>query len=101
MDKMDTLNNSNGLLIQWGYSSSSSNATYIYLPTSFYNTSYCVTITFVEPGNGMNVVCPLVTLKNTSNFRSVQDIQLVMQMGLEKVLILLVGLLLAVGNRLN
>lgn len=60
---------SNGLLIQWGYSSSSSNATYIYLPTSFYNTSYCVTITFVEPANGMNVVCPLVTLKNTSNFR--------------------------------
>nr|DAX83324.1 MAG TPA: MAEBL protein [Caudoviricetes sp.] len=60
---------SNGFLIQWGYSSSSSNATYIYLPTSFYNTNYCVTITFIEPGNGMNIVSPLVTLKNTSNFR--------------------------------
>ena len=60
---------SNGFLIQWGYSSSSSNATYIYLPTSFYNTNYCVTITFVEPGNGMNIVSPLLTLKNTSNFR--------------------------------
>lgn len=60
---------SNGFLIQWGYSSSSSNATYIYLPTSFYNTNYCITITFIEPGNGMNIVSPLVTLKNTSNFR--------------------------------
>ena len=60
---------SNGFLIQWGYSSSSSNATYIYLPTSFYNTNYCITITFIDPGNGMNIVSPLVTLKNTSNFR--------------------------------
>ena len=48
----------NGLLIQWGYKSSSSNDTYVYLPLSFYNT-----------GSGMNVVTGFIISVGTNLFR--------------------------------
>lgn len=59
----------NGLLIQWGYKSSSSNDTYVYLPLSFYNTSYVPVITYYEPGGGMNVVTGLIISVGTNLFR--------------------------------
>lgn len=59
----------NGLLIQWGYKSSSSNDTYVYLPLSFYNTSYVPVITYYEPGGGMNVVIGLIISVGTNFFR--------------------------------
>lgn len=59
----------NGLLIQWGYKSSSSNDTYVYLPLSFYNTSYVPVITYYEPGSGMNVVSGLIISVGTNLFR--------------------------------
>lgn len=59
----------NGLLIQWGYKSSSSNDTYVYLPLSFYNTSYVPVITYYEPGGGMNVVTGLIITVGTNLFR--------------------------------
>lgn len=59
----------NGLLIQWGYKSSSSNDTYVYLPLSFYNTSYVPVITYYEPGSGMNVVIGLIISVGTNLFR--------------------------------
>lgn len=59
----------NGLLIQWGYKSSSSNDTYVYLPLSFYNTSYVPVITYYEPGSGMNVVTGLIISVGTNLFR--------------------------------
>lgn len=59
----------NGLLIQWGYKSSSSNDTYVYLPLSFYNTSYVPVITFYEPSGGMNVVIGLIISVGTNLFR--------------------------------
>ena len=59
----------NGLLIQWGYKSSSSNDTYVYLPLSFYNTSYVPVITYYEPGSGMNVVTGFIISVGTNLFR--------------------------------
>lgn len=59
----------NGLLIQWGYKSSSSNDTYVYLPLSFYNTSYAPVLTYYEPGGGMNVVTGLIISVGTNIFR--------------------------------
>ena len=59
----------NGLLIQWGYKSSSSNDTYVYLPLSFYNTSYVPVITYYEPGGGMNIVTGLIISVGTNIFR--------------------------------
>lgn len=59
----------NGLLIQWGYKSSSSNDTYVYLPLSFYNTGYVPVITYYEPGSGMNVVTGFIISVGTNLFR--------------------------------
>lgn len=59
----------NGLLIQWGYKSSSSNDTYVYLPLSFYNTGYVPVITYYEPGGGMNVVSGFIISVGTNLFR--------------------------------
>lgn len=59
----------NGLLIQWGYKSSSSNDTYVYLPLSFYNTSYVPVITYYEPGSGMNIVTGFIISVGTNFFR--------------------------------
>lgn len=59
----------NGLLIQWGYKSSSSNDTYVYLPLSFYNVSYVPVITYYEPGGGMNVVTGFIISVGTNLFR--------------------------------
>ena len=42
-----------GLLIQWGYSSSGSYNKTVYLNTSFIDTNYCVQITTVIPGDSL------------------------------------------------
>lgn len=59
----------NGLLIQWGYKTGSSNGTNTtYTSISFYNAAYVPVITYYEPGNGMNIIIGIIINKQTSYF---------------------------------
>ena len=57
-----------GFLIQWGYSSSSSGNKTIYIPTSFYDTNYCVNITFRTASDISSVVSAYLISQSTSSF---------------------------------
>lgn len=58
----------NGLLIQWGYSSSSSGSKTIYMPTSFYDVNYSMQITFKTASNISSVISPYIVSQSTSYF---------------------------------
>lgn len=58
---------SDGLMLQWGYSSSSGRNKTIYLPTSFYDTNYSVMITMRrKEDNTTNLTGDVYTLSKSS-----------------------------------
>ena len=59
---------SNGLLMQWGYSSSSGRNKTIYLPTSFYDTNYSVLVTMKRTVDDTTNYTGDVWTKNKSSF---------------------------------
>lgn len=58
----------NGLLIQWGYSSSSGRNKTIYLPTSFYDTNYSVLVTMKRTVDDTTNYTGDVWTQNKSSF---------------------------------
>ena len=61
---------SNGLLMQWGYSSSSGRNKTIYLPTSFYDTNYSVLVTMKRTVDDTTNYTGDVWTQNKSSFLS-------------------------------
>jgi hypothetical protein len=59
---------SNGLLMQWGYSSSSGRNKTIYLPTSFYDTNYSVLVTMKRTVDDTTNYTGDVWTQNKSSF---------------------------------
>ena len=59
---------SNGLLMQWGYSSSSGRNKTIYLPTSFYDTNYSVLVTMKRTVDDTTNYTGDVWTQNISSF---------------------------------